>query len=49
MIEIDLMDPNLGKNIDAIKELKKYGMADEEIQKLYDKQLYKDKKNQNGG
>lgn len=39
MITVDLRDTRLKENLEAIKELKKFGYSDKEIQKLYDEQV----------
>ena len=43
MVEVSLDDPRLSENMKAIYELAKFGMSDEQIQKLYDRQVAKDK------
>lgn len=43
MITVDLRDTKLKENLDAIKELKNIGYSDEELQKLYDKQVQTDR------
>lgn len=42
MITIDLRDPNLRDNIDAMMYFKKSGYPDEVIQEMYNRQLEKD-------
>lgn len=44
MITLNLRDPKLKGNMEAIQEMKKLGLSDEEIQNLYDRQLEKDAK-----
>lgn len=47
MIEVDLRDNHLAENINAIMELKKTGMFSEnDIQKMYDRQVEKDRKSE---
>ena len=45
MITVDLRDARLKENLEAIKELKKIGYSDKEIQKLYDEQARIDREN----
>lgn len=44
MITLDMRDPKMKENLEAIKELQSMGYSDEEIQKLYERQLQQDKK-----
>lgn len=44
MVNIDMRDPDLLENFIAIRELQKLGVSDEEIQKMYDRQLEADAK-----
>ena len=45
MITVDLTDPNLIKNVNAIRELQKVGLyTEEELQRLYDRQTEMDKR-----
>lgn len=39
MITMNLRDPKLIENFKAVRELKKCGYSDEEVQDLYDKQI----------
>ena len=43
MITVDLRDTKLKENLEAIKELKKLGYSDEELQKMYDEQARRDR------
>lgn len=43
MITVDLRDMKLKENLEAIKELKKIGYSDEELQKMYDEQVQTDR------
>lgn len=47
MIDISLRDTHLTENLQAIMELRSIGFADEEIQKMYDKQIAADKRSNN--
>ena len=42
MVTIDLRDPNLHDNLDAMLFFKKSGYPDEVIQEMYNRQLEKD-------
>lgn len=44
MIEIKLDDEHMKENAKAINELRAIGIPEDEIQRLYDKQLASDKK-----
>lgn len=45
MVEMNLRDNNIFKNLKAINELRRTGMfTDEELQEMYDKQVEADKK-----
>ena len=44
MLELRLDDPHLVENFQAALNLKKVGFADDELQKLYQKQLEEDAK-----
>lgn len=46
MITINLNDDYMEENLQAIMELRSIGFSDEEIQKLYNKQFEKDKRNE---
>lgn len=39
MITVDLRDTKLKENLKALKELKKLGYSDEDLQKMYDEQV----------
>lgn len=44
MITIDLGDPNFAENLKAVTEIRKSGiLPDDEIQRLYDLQVERDK------
>ena len=44
MVNVDLRDPHLSENVKAITELRKTGMySEEELQRLYDEQVKKDR------
>lgn len=49
MIKVSLEDNHLAENVSAILELKNFGYSDKEIQKMYNKQVEEDKKEDNGG
>lgn len=42
MLELRLDDPHLVENFQAVLNLKKMGFADDELQRLYQKQLEED-------
>ena len=44
MLELRLDDPHLVENFQAALDLKKMGFADDELQRLYQKQLEEDTK-----
>lgn len=45
MITVDLHDPKLKENLEAINELRKSGLfTDEQLQEMYNKQVEADKK-----
>lgn len=44
MIDINLRDDHLQENLQAIMELRSIGFTDDEIQKLYDRQLERDQR-----
>ena len=46
MITVNLNDPNLKENLQAIKELRELGYPEEQLQKLYDKQVEADKRSE---
>ena len=46
MVNINLRDEHLQENLQAIMELRSIGFTDDEIQKMYDKQLEQDKQNE---
>lgn len=49
MITVNLNDPNLKENFKALMEVRKSGMfTDEELQKMYDRQLEKDREAKGG-
>lgn len=43
MITINLNDPHCVENIKAMQELKEVGYTDEQLQRLYDRQIVKDR------
>lgn len=48
MIKVDLRDPNLAENIDAIYQLRKSGTySEEQIQEMYSRQLETDRRRGN--
>lgn len=48
MITVDLRDTKLKENLEAIKELKKIGYSDEDLQKMYDEQVRIDREKGGG-
>ena len=45
MVTLDLRDPHLIENFEALQSIRKFGLfTDEEIQEMYDRQLEKDAK-----
>lgn len=49
MVTLDLRDTKIVENYKAIQELRNFGFTDEEIQKLYDKQVELDEQALKGG
>ena len=47
MIRVNLDDPHLTEHLECLNELREFGYSDEEIQKLYDEQVEKDKRSDN--
>lgn len=49
MVTVSLKDKHLAENVSAILELKNFGYSDKEIQKMYNKQVEEDKKEDKRG
>lgn len=49
MVTVSLKDKHLAENVSVILGLKNFGFSDEEIQKMYDKQVEEDRKEDKRG